>query len=72
MSQKIKDDKIPKSLTKLLQTEKDFKKRHDIFWKNRSGKPKDEEWTLDNGHPSKKSHEFMANELYKFIKEVKI
>lgn len=52
--------------------EKDFKKRHDIFWKNRSGKPKDEEWTLDNGHPSKKSHEFMANELYKFIKEVKI
>lgn len=51
---------------------KDFKKRHDIFWKNRSGKPKNEEWTLDNGHPSKESHEFMANELYEFIKEVKI
>lgn len=44
---------------------------HDSFWKNRPDKPEDGEWSLDEDHPTKESHEFMANELYEFIKELK-
>ena len=47
---------------------------HDSFWKNRPGKPEVGEWCPESdgqGHPTKESHEFMANELYNFIKELK-
>ena len=44
---------------------------HDLFWKNRPDKPEDGEWSLDGDHPTKESHEFMANEIYNFIKELK-
>ena len=44
---------------------------HDSFWKNRPGKPEVGEWSLDGDHPTKESHEFMANEIYNFIKELK-
>ena len=44
---------------------------HDSFWKNRPDKPDDGEWVCDGGHPTKESHEFMANEIYNFIKELK-
>ena len=42
---------------------------HDLFWKNRPGKPEVGEWSLDDGHPTKESHEFMANEIFNFIGE---
>ena len=44
---------------------------HDSFWKNRPDKPDDGEWDRDGGHPTKESHEFMANEIFNFIKELK-
>ena len=42
---------------------------HDSFWKNRPDKPEDGGWSLDDGHPTKESHEFMANEIFNFIGE---
>ena len=42
---------------------------HDSFWKNRPGKPEVGEWSLDDGHPTKESHEVMANEIFNFIGE---
>jgi len=44
-----------------------FKEGHELFWKDRSGQPKKGEWSLNCDHPTKESHEFMANELYNFI-----
>lgn len=44
---------------------------HDSFWKNRPGKPEVGEWVCDEGHPTKESHRFMADEVYNFIKELK-
>ena len=59
------------SWNQIKSNEKVFKEGHELFWKDRSGHPKDGEWSLDEDHPTKESHEFMANELYNFIKELK-
>jgi hypothetical protein len=59
------------SWNQIKSSEYDFKKGHELFWKDRSGHPKKGEWSLDCDHPTKESHEFMADELYNFIKELK-
>ena len=59
------------SWNQIKSNEKVFKEGHESFWKDRSGQPKKGEWSLDEDHPTKESHEFMANELYNFIKELK-
>jgi|TARA_Y100000034_G_scaffold29926_1_gene36477 hypothetical protein len=59
------------SWNQIKSSEYDFKKGHELFWKDRSGQPKKGEWALNCDHPTKESHEFMANELYNFIKESK-
>ena len=74
--QSIKDKKFllyngDYSWNQIKTSEQDFKERHDIFWKNRPGKPEVGEWVCDEGHPTKESHRFMADEVYNFIKELK-
>ena len=57
------------SWNQIKSNEKVFKEGHELFWKDRNGQTKNGEWSLNCDHPTKESHEFMANELYNFIGE---
>lgn len=55
----------------IIYSSPEFEKGHKLFWKDRNGQPNEDNRVTDCGHPTKESHEFMANELYNFIKESK-
>ncbi len=57
------------SWNQIKSNELAFKEGHDLFWEKRSGQPKDGEWSLDEDHPTKESHEFMTNEIFSFIEQ---